>query len=288
MRILKKYLFGKEIDILEVSIVDAEDIAEIRQKYTAFQCIEIDLSSMCCLDLFPRVTTLVLTGGVPTADGLISLYHLKHLTELVLDYEETDTDADGIELEQFPALKNVLSRSNLNIKNFNPAQEYAYAVEVLNFYQDGKAQKVRYAPNANIFQPKRFLFFSTEARMPASEIIMETLVPIEKLFHEQYGNCCFSENIDKMAIIPVCVPQPMIDRGFGKERRCVSPKKRTADMRLRLPYDMLMNADPKGRLMLCLENIKESARYVAGKDKSFQFDAFMAAINDVAAKAYQK
>lgn len=284
MRFHKKHIFGEVRDVLEVVVVDADDVKEITQQYAECQCIQIDLSSMNYLGLFQCITTLVLTGGVPTADGLLCLYNLKNLINLVLDFEETDSDVDGIQLDRFPNLKNVLSRSNLNIKKYNPSQECGYTVQVLNFYLNGKQKKVCFAPNYDIFKLPQFLFFSSESYAPASTILMSILVPAEKLFQVKYGGIRFSQNIDQLSIVPICVPQNLIDEGVGKVRRNISFKRRSADIRLRIPYQLLLESDEKTRQSLCIEIIKESATYVARRDNSFQFAKFMKAVNNVFAQ----
>lgn len=284
MHFHKKHIFGEVRDVLDVVVADADDVNEITQQYAAYQCIQIDLSSMNYLGLFQCITTLVLTAGVPTPDGLSCLYNLKSLINLVLDFEETDSDIEGIQLDRFPNLKNVLSRSNLNIKKYNPSQKCGYTVQVLNFYLNGKQQKVRFAPNYDIFKPPQFLFFSTESYVPASTILMSILVPAEKLFQVKYGSVRFSQNIDLLSIIPICVPQNLIDEGLGKVRRNVSLKRRAADIRLRIPYQLLLDSDEKTRQSLCIKAIEESATYVARRDNSFQFTEFMKAVNNVFAQ----
>ena len=67
------------------------------------------------LTLFPNAEVLILTGGIPTEEGKQVLYSNNKIRELVLDYEETDSDEDGIKLEKITSLEYVLSRSNLNI-----------------------------------------------------------------------------------------------------------------------------------------------------------------------------
>ncbi len=109
-------------------------------------------------------------------------------------------------------------------------------------------------------------------------------MPAEKLFQVKYGSVRFSQNIDQLSIIPICVPQNLIDEGVGKVRQNVSFKRRSADIRLRIPYQLLLDSDEKTRQSLCIKAIEESATYVARKDNSFQFTEFMKAVNNVFAQ----
>lgn len=281
MRIESKCIFGENKETLVVRVLDDEDIKEIRQRYTAHKCIQIDLSSLQFLDLFECVTILILTGGIPTEEGLQSLYRKETIVSLILDYEETDTDEEGIDLEQFPNLKNVLSRSDLNIKNFHRSDMLRCSVDVLNYYGLSNKPKIRFASNYDLFRGKNFLFCSAEAHTPASIMLMDILAPLNKEFNRKYGNVCFSQNIDQIGIIPICIPQSSINLSYRKERRYVSLKKRMADVRLYISFETFVGGDIVLRRTLCLKNIEESVQYIARKDKSFRHEAFMNAIKDV-------
>lgn len=280
MHFFEEIIRGKTEKVLDVFVQDIDDVREICQNYANCDCIRMDLSSLQYLQFFRCIRTLILTGGIPSADGLKCLYLQKNLLNLILDFEETDTDEDGIDLSQFPDLQYVLSRSNLNFRNAECIDRTICTVDVLNFYKDGKKVKVRYDPNYNLFQAKKFLFFSTEAYNPAGEIIMSILVPAEKIFYEKYHEVSFSDCIEHIGIIPICLPQPLIEQGAGKIRKYVSLKRKTADVRLRLSYEELMNGDWKCAQKLCVKNIEEAAKYIAEKDKTFKFERFLAAIDD--------
>ncbi len=98
------------------------------------------------LNYFHNIKALVLTGGMPTRSGLSVLYEQDQLEELVLDYEETGSDEDAIDLRCFPNLQYVLTRSNLNIKNAGDN----YPVEVRNYYKNGKPVKISVMPSEDL------------------------------------------------------------------------------------------------------------------------------------------
>lgn len=281
MQLTKKYVFGKETEVLEVLILDDDDVNLIIREYSHHQCVQMDLSSLQYLDLFSQITTLILTGGIPTKKGFESLYKKTELTALVLDYEETDSDDDGIELAYFPKLKNILSRSDLNIKNLSNCDTQNCTLEVLNYYSLSAKRKINYPPNYDLFRPKIFLFFSTEAHAPASRMLMDILSPAGRNFNNKYRCACFSKRIDNVAIIPICCPESSNKEMGRKERRLVNLKRRYADIRLYISYEAFVAGDNATKYNLCLKNIEEAARYISEKDTSFRYDGFMDAIKNV-------
>lgn len=87
-----------------------------------------------------------------------------------------------------------------------------------------------------------------------------------------------SNQLDNIGIIPICLPEDMLSRGFGKERKYVSLKKRTADIRLRIPYETFMSCNFENQISLCRENLISAAKYIAKKDRSFNIDRFLSLI----------
>ena len=279
MRISKKYINHNEYDVLEVTILDRDDVDEIEKEYTNFSHIEIDLSSLQYLSKFSRVETLILTGGVPTIDGLNTLYQHNAIKTLVLDYEETDSDEEGIDITRFPNLQYVLSRSNLNIRKYSSDCRSRAKIDILNFY-GGNKSRVQYPSNYDIYKQDKFLFFSVEAKTPASSAIMHILSPVENYINMQHKINKFSKNLCSIAIIPICVPESMIEQGFGCERRIVSIVKKTADIRLRIPYETFVSGTEEFRRIQCRNTILEAALYIQKKDKTFLLCEFMSAIEN--------
>ena len=219
-------------------------------------------------------------------EGLQCLYRQKSLETLVLDYEETESNEDAVDLFNFPKLKYVLSRSNLNICNYENRVSSEISIVILNYYHNGKRIKGTYPNNYNLFQEKKFMFLSTEAKSPASTSLIKILVDVEKAFQKKYKNEKFSDELEQISIIPICISNDMINQGFGKERRYVSLKKQIADIRIQIPYLDFIGSGEKQQAILCKKNIIEAVKYISKKDKSFKIDNFMCAINFVFEKLY--
>ncbi len=66
--------------------------------YTDCPAVQIGLDLLEFLSCFHNIKALVLTGGMPTRSGLSVLYEQDQLEELVLDYEETDSDEDTFQI----------------------------------------------------------------------------------------------------------------------------------------------------------------------------------------------
>ena len=127
---------------------------------------------------------------------------------------------------------------------------------------------------------KSFLFFSTESKGSVATQIIRILNPVETYFTQKYRGRKFSENLDDIAIIPVCIPEDMIQDGCLKERRYVSLKKRYADIRLHISYDAFIKGDQSARIGLCAKNIAEAVSYIKKKDKTFDAEQFLNAIQE--------
>lgn len=285
MRWIKKTINGNSIDVLEISIIDNDEIERIRTHYSSAANIQISLTNLEHLQLFQHIHTLIITGGIANRCGIETLYALRELRVLVLDYEETDTDEEGIVLGQFPALQYVLSRSNLNIFHLEDYTDDRLKIEVLNIYKNGKPKRIKTAPIQDIciFQPG--LFLSTEAHEPASVILMKILnkimAGVGDFQIEQY-----SSSLKSISIIPICVPQKMLDDGFCKERKYVSLKRQFADVRLRMDFEEFIHASQEEKEYLCRKNIEQAAKYISAKDKSFRLEPFCQIIkNALSSKA---
>jgi len=257
---------------LNALILDDEDRTEIHH-HADCENIEIELGSLEYLCVFPAIRNLIITGGIPTAKGLSALYAHSELEQLVLDYEETDSDEEGIDLTRFPNLNYVLSRSNLNIRNYNPEQQTGIPIKVLNYYQAGKPVKVEYPETYDLYKKTAFWLVGVEAYEAAGGKLSDILFPAEKEFTERHFGEQFSEQIDRLAIIPMCMPTVTL-----KERRYISWKKRYADIRLIIPYGEFTRSSQTERIALCKKNIQDAVEYVRKKDKTFAANRFLDAV----------
>lgn len=281
MQIQKKVINGHTKDVLILSIWEQEDIEEIYQRYTDYPCVQISLSSLKHLALFNHIDTLILTGGIPSLEGFSVLYGVKSLKNLVLDYEETDSDDEGIDISAFPNLKYVLSRSNLNILHFNPEGYGGVKIKILNYYSNGKKVRRQCPSSFNLYQQDKFLFFSAEAQNPAGKILMDILLPVERRFMDTYSDVRFSTKLDKISIIPICMEESCLENSFVRERKLVSIKRRYADIRLIIPFELFLFGDSDVRINLCKENIQKAALYISKKDLTFKMQLFLLTIDTI-------
>lgn len=280
MEYRERVINGGLYQFLNALILDDEDRIEIRN-HTDCENIEIGLSSLEYLSVFPVIHNLIITGGVPTAEGFDALYAHTELEQLVLDYEETDSDEEGIDLARFPNLKFVLSRSNLNILNFVPEQYSDVHIEVLNYYQDGKTVKVKYHEGYDLYKKTSFWFASLETYEAVGMKLADLLFSVEKKFTDRHFGESFSEKLDCLAIIPMCMPTVTL-----KERRYISWKNRYADIRLIIPYNEFLHGNQAERISLCKKNIQDAVEYVRKKDTTFEADRFLDAVWDAFSEVY--
>ena len=269
MEILEKTVNGKTLRFLNTEAFDLEDWAALTASPSPARNLCLSLSDLDKLPCFSSPEALLLTGGSPGSAGFAPLYAAKGLKALVLDYEETDSDEDGIRLDRLPQLDYVLSRSNLNI--YHLSEVSSPTVEVSNIWHSGKAVKITLAPGMELARRQHFVFFSVEGEGAAAVKIMEILNPIQAALNEMDKR--YSSKLDSIAIIPLCVSDEA-----RRERRYVSLKKRGADLRLRIDWADFVRAAPETRRYLCLENLRASAAYIAQKDASFQLEEFLADI----------
>ncbi len=113
-----------------------------------------------------------------------------------------------------------------------------------------------------------FLFFSTESLAPTGKAIMDLLHPVELAFNERYSAERYSDALDSIAIIPMCMTADM--RRDWKERRYVSKKNRYADVRLWIDYDTFRAASAEERSALCRRNIQDAVAYIKSRSPSLR------------------
>ena len=280
MEYRERVINGGLHQFLNALILDDEDRIEICN-HKDCENVEIELSSLEYLSVFPVIRNLIITGGIPTTVGFETLYAHTELEQLVLDYEETDSDEEGIDLSQFPNLKFVLSRSNLNIYNFIPGQFSNILVKVLNYYEAGKPIKVNYHEGFDLYKKTSFWFVSQETYEAVGMKLADLLFPVEKEFTDRHFGERFSEKLDQLAIIPMCMPTVTL-----KERKYISWKNRYADVRLIIPYHEFLHGDHSERISLCKKNIQDAVEYVRKKDTTFEADRFLEAVWDAFSATY--
>lgn len=283
MEFQERVIDEKLYSVLILRVLEEEDRMEIPGTSDS-RHLQVELSQLELLSQFPAVESLIVTGGIPSPDGLRALYGHEELKRLVLDYEETDSDEDGIDLSFLPELEYVLSRSNLNIRGSAPQAR----VTILNQYRDGRPVKVKYPPAYDLFRKRSFLFFSPITAGAAGMLLGRILTPAEKVFTDRHFGERFSDDLDSFGIIPICMPLGMQGEYEGWERRLVSRKGRYADVRLQMDYRELTTTDEAGRFAMCFRMIEAAADYVAHRDKTFQKGRFLDAVAEALRQVWRQ
>lgn len=105
------------------------------------------------------------------------------------------------------------------------------------------------------------IFFSVEAQAESCFIVLDILKQIEsKIGYIEVTD--YTDNLNNIGIIINCFDEYYLSRGFGKDRKYISYKKRYADIRLNIPFREFMEADRDKRFDMVKSNIYESVRII--------------------------
>lgn len=123
----------------------------------------------------------------------------------------------------------------------------------------------------------RPLFFSMEAWCTAGGILTPILNDICQKIDENYFDLSpYSSDITKIGIIINCYDDNLLAAGWGRPRKYIRYDKGTADIRLPLPYNELIEADKHTRYLMTVKNITESIAVIGErcrKSKRARFDS---------------
>lgn len=122
---------------------------------------------------------------------------------------------------------------------------------------------------------ENFLFFSSETNPPAGNILSRIYTPIEMAFNALFSGERYSEIIDSMAVIPVCMIPEQIERFDIRERKYVSRKGRYADFRLFVEFEALVHANRADQLQMFVQTVERAAKILAERDKTFDLPRFL-------------
>lgn len=231
MRKTEKTIAGQTKVVLEVSVFDDDDIEEIKLHFRKEPNISVSLSELEVLNLFENIELLVITGGIPTERGLEALYALKNLNTLVLDYEETDSDAESIDITRFGTLRHVVSWSNLNMYHYREDMQTNCRIEIMHFYKNGRLVKRQANEPLRLCDKVNSVFFSVEAHSPAASTIIDILNAFNKKMRDVRE---YSTELENIGVIPLCVSEQVPCNAPHRERRIVNLKKKYADVRTRI------------------------------------------------------
>ena len=127
----------------------------------------------------------------------------------------------------------------------------------------------------NIYMGRAF-FLSCEIWRSAnkvSEIIREIS---KKVDADTLEIALFSDGIDDIGIIVNCHPEGNMRDGWGKPRKYINYVKKSADIRLPIPYSMFVSAEYEDQYLMVVKNIVASIRVIGekcAKSKRARFDS---------------
>lgn len=118
------------------------------------------------------------------------------------------------------------------------------------------------------------IFISCEAEASPSIIISNNIRSIKSKIRNIYLSS-YTDSLDDMGIIINCFTEKLMKQGFGKPRKYISYKNRTADIRLPIEYDYLLSADKDTQRLIIIKNITESVNTVKLRldKKKLRFDS---------------
>jgi len=122
----------------------------------------------------------------------------------------------------------------------------------------------------------RPLFISCEVWRTAFSISGIIKDICSRIDMDNYALSPYSQDIDSVGIIVNCHPDENLAAGWGKPRRYISNKKRSADIRLPIPFEDYINADPDTQYLMVVKNIVQSVAAVGDicrKSRRARFDS---------------
>ena len=121
----------------------------------------------------------------------------------------------------------------------------------------------------------RYLFITAESEPPAGYLIMKVFDPIEKRFNQEHCAKDYCDIIDSIGITFICISKNLQDRGYCKNRKYVSHKKRYADYRIQIPYTEFLESSSDERINICLKVLPEIFKDIQRKVPTFEANKFL-------------
>lgn len=167
-------------------------------------------------------------------------------------------------IEDIYHIKNVAHKNPLNRWN----DEFLY--DKLNFYMD----VIRAKPEilTDFFEQmtarkEEYIFISSETGNDIGYALSKVYAPILKKIRG-LNAADYGDELDSIGIIMICVRKELLNSGFGGERRYISWKRRYADIRLQIDFDLFCKADSYTRQLLVVQNIIESIWVIQRRSKN--------------------
>lgn len=117
------------------------------------------------------------------------------------------------------------------------------------------------------------IFFSTESQAPASAMIMECFLSIARNMQVK-SLSKYTDHLDIITIIPFCLDEEYMEILQMKERKYISWKSRSADIRLQIDFNDFIHASIDERMYKCKEHIIYSLQIIKKRceAKKIRFD----------------
>lgn len=94
----------------------------------------------------------------------------------------------------------------------------------------------------------------------------------------------YSEQIKIIGIVPIIAPSDVLEKGSFKEMKKCENKAGFASVRLRIDFELYMNADFDGKKSLIVKNVLDSVKSVANRGK-INYKEFEKDIHEFAIKS---
>lgn len=134
MQYIKRWIADSEYTFLEVTIYDAQDVAEL-SKYTSAKNVIVSLDNINFLKHFNQIEKLIITSGQPSNSMYDVLSKMTSLTALKIDYEEVRPSTDWcIDISVFPKLEYLFSRSSYNFCGISMSESLK-TLKVMKWYE---------------------------------------------------------------------------------------------------------------------------------------------------------
>ena len=111
------------------------------------------------------------------------------------------------------------------------------------------------------------IFLSCEAEKEAGNLIFHIRNKLIQPYLSFLSQKTYGEEFVDIGIITIVVSQKMLNEGFCKERRLISRKNKSADIRLQIDYERFIHSDIVTARLLYIKNIVDSIEVVQERAK---------------------
>ncbi len=105
------------------------------------------------------------------------------------------------------------------------------------------------------------IFITVEAQSYVAHTILQYVHNIEKKL-TKINLLNYTDLLTNVTIVINCFEDSWIKQGFGKERKYISYKNQYADVRLKIPYNIFIDANEDAQYSMVVENIIASIKTI--------------------------